>query len=173
GLNKFNLHGLSEEGYVPHVTLYLSTFKKNKLSDLINTVNEISENRQPFFVQINEIEKTKSGWLMLNVKNNIELQILSDEITTNVFRYRESSLLPLWTRAFPEKRKYFEKYGSPNVFNEFEPHITVLYQGNEVDIDRYLHENTLHPFMADIIGIGISESDQFGQHKHAVYEAMF
>lgn len=28
GLKKFNLHGLSEEGYVPHVTLYLSTFKK-------------------------------------------------------------------------------------------------------------------------------------------------
>eukprot|EP00559_Dactyliosolen_fragilissimus_P009627 CAMPEP_0184867770 /NCGR_PEP_ID=MMETSP0580-20130426/27648_1 /TAXON_ID=1118495 /ORGANISM="Dactyliosolen fragilissimus" /LENGTH=322 /DNA_ID=CAMNT_0027368221 /DNA_START=25 /DNA_END=993 /DNA_ORIENTATION=- len=61
------------------------------------------------------------------------LQRLSDSIVNNTYTfYSKNDTLPDWVHNLPEpersrKIRLFELYGSPNVFDEFVPHVTVGY----------------------------------------------
>ncbi|EEZ97021.1 conserved hypothetical protein [Legionella longbeachae D-4968] len=71
---------------------------------------------------------------MLDVDNsnqanghNPELQRLSDQITMELTELRNfKAPTPGWTTSMPDKRKAFLRYGSPNVFFEYNPHFTLM-----------------------------------------------
>ena len=83
--------------------------------------------------------------------------------------------MPSWVKHYPNKLVAFERYGSPNVFQNFQPHLTLL--ANEQSAALALVKKALHAeppqAQGEIIGIGIGVSDQFGQQKEILAKYFF
>ncbi|KAL7486763.1 hypothetical protein ACHAW6_012357 [Cyclotella cf. meneghiniana] len=102
-----------------------------------------------FFAINNEQFYTVNGaYTMLPVKNDACLQRLSDALLKPLQPYlKRPSEVPSWVDSLPEperthKISQVEKYGSPNVLGDFDPHVTV---GYDVRHSRRRLQNTECP----------------------------
>ena len=67
---------------------------------------------------------------MLDIQNSQTLQQLSNTVVKDLAKYRNKDYpAPSWVKFYPNKLKSFEKYGSPNTFAEFNPHLTKYSRG--------------------------------------------
>lgn len=80
---------------------------------------------------------------------------------------------PDWAKSIPEKVKFFNLYGSPNVFTSFDPHITLLTPEDSAKIDAFTSKYDFKPFKSKVIGIGIAQVDDLGQAKNIIYSVKF
>jgi len=95
-----------------------------------------------------------------------QLQALSDTIMDKAYKLRNPNpTMPAWVKSYPDKEISFKKYGSPNVFNNFDPHITVLTESNPEKLSQSMAAGTegLYPQKMRATGIGVSENDKNGQ----------
>ena len=114
-------------------TIGLLNFTKiNASSCPLSFVAETSSSS--FFSINNEKYYVINGaYTMIPVKNNACLQHLSDSLLSPLQKYLKlPSPIPSWVNDLPEetRKEKIEKitsYGSPNVLENFEPHVTVGY----------------------------------------------
>lgn len=175
-ITKFGLNSLYSQGYIPHITLYLSHYPANSLFNIQEKVKEITSSIPPFEVEINSVERTKGNWLMLNIQNNVRLQALSDELVFNLYPLTAKlDTPPKWLENYPKKLSYFEKYNSPNVFNEFSPHITLLAKSEPTKLKKVYREikNDFKATKTMAVGIGIAKDDENGQAKQIIASYLF
>ena len=76
------------------------------------------------------------GFAMMNVSNSDCLQVYSDVLVTATHRFAQPGQpAPAWVLELPEperseKLRDIALYGSPNVFSQFSPHISVAWSPN-------------------------------------------
>ncbi len=167
-LKSYGLQSLSSQGFQPHITLYLTEYYSHNLGKLKKIARNISEKTRPFPVHIDSLSPTKNDWLMLMVRMEKKdpLQALSDDVVDKANKLRNPNpTMPAWVNTYPNKALSFKKYGSPNVFGNFDPHITVLTESDPDKLSRFMAAGTegLYPHKMQAIGIGVSENDQNGQ----------
>jgi 2'-5' RNA ligase len=114
---------------IPHITLYLTEFQEDVQDEII----QILENRihkSPIRISSKELI-INGAYAMYGIENTVALKSLSDNIVLALYKYRElDQVVPDWVYNLPEptrskKIRYVREYGSPNVFDEFDPHVTV------------------------------------------------
>ena len=172
-LKKVGIDSLYSEGYVVHNTLYLTEYKAENLPQVKEVVDSLAKEAKPIEIEFYRLRKTGGNWLMLDAKNTIELQQLADLATIRLNKYRAMDAeVPGWAKSIPEKVKSFKAYGSPNVFMNFDPHITLLTPKDSDKIDMFLSNYTLTPIKSKIKSIGVAEVDGLGQaqSKNVLYE---
>lgn len=164
-------------GYQVHCTLYMTQYAPEKASLVQGIVASLAETVRPFPVTAAGISATKDFWLFINLDKNRNLQTLSDTVVQQLCEHRfPSDFVPDWVKQYPQKLEYVTKYGSPNVFAEFEPHLTLLAKSDPVKVGGFVkrHANNAEfgtPKQGHIVGIGIGIADRAGQIKQplAVY----
>ncbi len=110
-----------------HLTMYLTDYNSDKINTIESMVKEIANSTNGLTFQDSDISLKSSNFLMLDVKNNVELQILSDKITAELMNIRDkTSIIPEWAKNNPLKNNMFTRYGSPNVFEGFDPHFSIF-----------------------------------------------
>ncbi|MDK4680909.1 2'-5' RNA ligase family protein [Kingella negevensis] len=174
-LAKVGVKSLYSQGYQVHLTLYLTEYDKSKFNNIKKVVQKFAREKRPFDVSFYGMHKTAGKWFMLDNRMTPELQQLSDEMTVQLTKLRATDAkLPDWVKNYPEKVKSFEKYGSPNVFANFDPHVTLL-TPNEFNkgVAKFEENYTFKPFTAKVIGIGIAQVDDLGQAKDVLYFQKF
>lgn len=152
--------------HVPHVTLYqtdfdmvkttkngTSSFDEAKLKLFLDTLYNISMVALPQCEIILSSSSDVNGpYAMWPVQRSSCLQILSDEIVDATSRYiRRPPTIPDWIWNLPEPQRsrkldMIRKYGSPNVYEEFDPHVTVGYDessSNDTSV-RYKRIRTMN-----------------------------
>ncbi len=135
-LKQQQLSSLYSQGYLPHITLYLSQYSTSNLKLLKQQAQQLASQWHQFPLTLDHIERTKGDWLMLGVSNTRELQRLADTAAITVAPLRTmDQKAPAWVNHYPEKLAAFQRYGSPNVFTNFEPHITLLAQSDPQKTD--------------------------------------
>ncbi|MGV3278347.1 2'-5' RNA ligase family protein [Rickettsiales bacterium LUAb2] len=159
--------------YPPHLTIYLTSFDMNNLEQIKNKVQQLANHTSKFFVIPNKFELMTSNFLMLsvNINDNQELQKISNQLVSELSEYRDINYhIPDWAKSIKNKVKVFKKYGSPNVFNEFQPHFSIFYankislslqkQFNQ-DINNFIKQYNYQPksIMAESLNIGIANKD--------------
>jgi len=158
-------------GYQVHCTLYMTQYSPEKLTVVQGIIASLAETIKPFPVTAAGISATKDFWLFINLEKNRNLQTLSDTLVQKLCDHRfPSSYIPEWVKQYPQKLEYITKYGSPNVFAEFEPHLTLLAKSDPQKVSGFVtrHANDKdfgRPKRGRIIGIGIGEADKAGQIK--------
>jgi len=76
------------------------------------------------------------SYAMLNVTNTPCLQRYSDLIVNTTFLFAApNQTVPSWVYSLPEPERsekihYVQQYGSPNVFTQFQPHVTLGWDSN-------------------------------------------
>jgi 2'-5' RNA ligase len=168
-LKKYNTKPFIENHPV-HLTLYLTSFDKKNITKIAKQLAEIAKNTSPFDIKTDKFIAGKSGFVMLNIQNSPELQKLSNKAVTDLAKYRN--------KDYPTKLESFKKYGSPNTFNQFNPHFSILAAdldsdkaraSFEKDFDQIIQNTKLKPASFKIKAIGFGEVDKCGQVTKPLY----
>lgn len=172
-LKKVGIDSLYSEGYVVHNTLYLTEYKAEELPKVKEVVDSLAQVAKPLEIEFYRIRKTGGNWLMLDAKNTLELQQLTDLATIRLNKHRAMDAeVPGWAKNIPAKAASFKEFGSPNVFMNYDPHITLLTPKDSAKIDMFMNNYVLTPFKSKIKSIGVAEVDGLGQakSKNVLYE---
>lgn len=163
-LKKHGIESLYSKGYVIHLTMYLTEYKEDSLDEIKKIVDDVASRSESFEIEFKGIIKTPSNWLMLDNNKNVNLQALSDELTHLLIPLRaKDAVMPAWVKHYPKKMVSFEKYGSPNVFSNFDPHITLIAMGDGEKLNAFLKDYKFKNFKSKVKGIGIAKVDGLGQ----------
>ncbi|HEY9069920.1 MAG TPA: DUF1045 domain-containing protein [Candidatus Ozemobacteraceae bacterium] len=158
-------------GYQVHCTLYMTQYSPDKVKTVQGIVASLAETVRPFPVRAAGISATKDFWMFINLDRGRHLQTLSDTVVQSLSGHRyPSDFVPEWVKQYPQKLEYITKYGSPNVFAEFEPHLTILAKSDPQKVGRFLARHADDPAFGrprygQVIGIGLGEADRAGQIK--------
>ncbi|MBB1434475.1 2'-5' RNA ligase family protein [Pseudoalteromonas sp. SG43-6] len=175
-LKKEGIMSFYEKGKPVHATLYLTDFVEGSEEDIKRAVKSITEQHQEFAITAQGFTVTQSNWAFINLQYSPKLQRLADEVTMAIEPLRDTNAtIPSWVKNYPNKLTAFERYGSPNVFQNFQPHLTLLANEKSPKLVILNKQMQAHPPEAQgkIIGIGIGISDPFGQQKQVIAEYFF
>lgn len=165
-----------EKGMPVHATLYLTDYAQGSEDAIKRAVKSIAEQHQSFPLTAQGFSVSQSNWAFLNLHYSSKLQRLSDEVTLAISPLRDpNTAIPDWVKNYPNKLTAFERYGSPNVFQNFQPHLTLLANEKSPQLAILNKQMQAKPPRAEgkIVGIGIGISDQFGQQKQVIAEYFF
>lgn len=156
-----------------HLTLYLTSFQSKHIADIESQLDTIAKNIKSFDIKTTGFSASKSGFVMLDIQNSSYIQKLSDKVITNLSKYRDKDYpMPSWVKYYPSKQQSFKKYGSPNAFAEFTPHLSILaadLQNEKIrvsfekDFNKVINKIDLKPASFKIKAIGLGEVDKYGQ----------
>ncbi|MBK2109115.1 2'-5' RNA ligase family protein [Francisella tularensis] len=156
-----------------HLTLYLTSFQSKYIKDINSQLANLAKNTEPFYIETTGFSAGKSGFVMLDIKNSQSLQQLSNVVIKDLAKYRDKDYpAPSWIKFYPNKLVSFEKYGSPNAFAEFNPHISILAANLQTDQERdsfdkdfneIIKNTKLKPTSFKVKAIGFGEVDENGQ----------
>ena len=173
-LKENGIESLYEKKYIIQLTLYLTKYNMNHLHKIKEIIEKIANQTKSFNVEFYRLRKTDRKLLVLDAKNNENIQQLADEITVNLTKYHAKNInVPDWIKYIPEREKLFKLYGSPDVFTNFEPYIPLLSQVNSSQIQSFISKYNFNPFKSKAIGIGIAQVDNLGQAKDIIYSIKF
>ncbi len=154
------------QGHPAHVTLYLTQYPVSAAPALKAAVARATKACRQFPLAATGLERTASNWLFLKVDRTAALQRLADEITLAAEPLRSHDLSPpSWMKEYPAKLPAFERYGSPNVFMQFDPHLTLLANETSPNLGKYVADMATRPPRAvgRVTGIGMGIVDANGQ----------
>ena len=173
-LKENGIESLYEKKYIIQLTLYLTKYNMNHLHKIKEIIEKIANQTKSFNVEFYRLRKTDRKLLVLDAKNNENIQQLADEITVNLTKYHAKNInVPNWIKYIPEREKLFKLYGSSDVFTNFEPYIPLLSQVNLSQIQSFISKYNFNPFKSKAIGIGIAQVDNLGQAKDIIYSIKF
>ena len=173
-LKENGIESLYEKKYIIKLTLYLTKYNMNHLHKIKEIIEKIANQTKSFNVEFYRLRKTDRKLLVLDAKNNENIQQLADEITVNLTKYHAKNInVPNWIKYIPEREKLFKLYGSSDVFTNFEPYIPLLSQVNLSQIQSFISKYNFNPFKSKAIGIGIAQVDNLGQAKDIIYSIKF
>ena len=173
-LKENGIESLYEKKYIIQLTLYLTKYNMNNLHKIKEIVEKIANQTKSFNVEFYRLRKTDRKLLVLDARNNENIQQLADEITVNLTKYHAKNInVPNWIKYIPEREKLFKLYGSSDIFTNFEPYIPLLSQVNLSQIQSFISKYNFNPFKSKAIGIGIAQVDNLGQAKDIIYSIKF
>jgi len=157
-------------GYQIHCTLYMTQYPEGSKDKVLAMIEELASNTREFAVNSTGLEITSGDWYFMNIERNRNLQTLSDTIVEMLAPMRaKSDYIPEWAKEFPTKVEYISKYGSPNVYSEFNPHLTFLAKSDAEKLQRFNKKHADSAFAkvigGSIVAIGAGNADRDGQIK--------
>ena len=168
-----NVETFALKGYQPHCTLYMTAYPKGRQKLVATIVRRIANSTKEFPINTKGIEVAASDWLFMGIENNKELQSLCDEVANRLaFLRAKSDYVPEWAKSMPAKVECIKKYGSPNVFSQFDPHLTLLAKSDGEMLRRFKTycEDKIYnkPVRGKVVAIGYGLADRDGQIKEPI-----
>jgi 2'-5' RNA ligase len=165
GLEAFPL-----KGYQVHCTLYMTQYPEGSKDNVLAKVEELASRTSEFSVNSTGLAITSGNWFFMNIERNRNLQTLSDAVVEALAPLRaKSNYIPEWAKEFPNKVEYIAKYGSPNVYSEFNPHLTFLAKSELEKLQKFTQKHAESDFAkviaGKIVAIGAGIADRDGQIK--------
>lgn len=160
-------------GFQIHCTLYMTQFSEKNLDRIIARIKALTAQKKSFSIETCGLFLTLDNWLFMNIYENPDLQALSDFVVRLLSPLRlKTNYVPSWVLSYPEKLEYIEKYGSPNVFGQFDPHFTFLARGDKEKITSFIGRHKDQEYSGNIkgqiLGIGIGLAGKDGQIKESL-----
>ncbi len=171
--DELGMETFEQKGYQIHCTLYMTHFVPEKVERLKQEVASLAAGLKSFEVQTTGLMLTKDNWLFLNLEKNKNLNDLMEKVVKGLYNLRSDNIpVPEWLKSYPEKMSSFKVYGSPNVFEDFEPHLTLVAKGDFDRLAKFIviaktNDLLMKTITGRVVGIGIGEADDQGQVQKA------
>lgn len=117
----------------PHITLYLTEFEADKRDALLITLDTLIGTLPACPVHLLSPFNISGQYAMWEVETSKCLQFLSDSVVNATAQFAvKNQSVPSWVYSVPEpirseKIRFVREYGSPNVFSQFQPHVTLAF----------------------------------------------
>ncbi|MFZ5952234.1 MAG: 2'-5' RNA ligase family protein [Candidatus Rifleibacteriota bacterium] len=156
------------QGFQVHCTLYMTQFPAGMQNEVLAKIESLASTTRQFEVKTTGLEITSGNWFFMNLDRNRNLQTLSDAVVELLSPMRaQSDFVPEWAKPFPNKVEYISKFGSPNVYDEFNPHLTFLAKAEIEKLNNFLKNHAesefSKPITGKVIAIGAGIADRNGQ----------
>ncbi|EDP46484.1 DUF1045 domain-containing protein [Rickettsiella grylli] len=113
-----------------HISLFQGRFRCSQLEKIGITLDNLTKPLDPFKLELDAELKESCTNLFWNIKENVQLLRLHTDILKAVSPYREG-ILPVfkdcYTQLSQAQQQLIDRYGTPHVLQNFNPHITVYY----------------------------------------------
>lgn len=175
-LAELGMESFPKSGHAIHATLYLTDYSDDAIADLKTTVEAIAADWSRFPLTARGIEVTPSNWVFVGIEKTNDLQRLADQVVLAAAPLRDQSVAaPAWMQNFPDKLPAFERYGSPNVFEQFSPHFTLLANEDSPNLQAFVAwaKEAKPTATGSVVGIGIGRADANGQIEEILAEYRF
>jgi len=149
---------------IPHITLYLTEYVSANISDVVKTVDGLIPRlakrigkcpiifAKPF---------AEGQYYMWRTQVPDCMQEITDNLTLELAKYRNvNQEVPDWVYTLPEpgrseRIELVHKYGSPNVFKYFDPHLTLAWsdQDDLTKLDQLKYPQ--FTFLVEELGLGV------------------
>ena len=172
-LQKAGLESFPVKGYRIHCTLYMTRYPAAQEKAVVGLVASMAASVPAFPVRVPGLRVTKGNWLFVDLEKSPALQALADRVVNHLAPLRTpDSFVPDWVEHYPEKKENVVKYGSPNVFGQFEPHLTLLAKTDEALLAPWMAKMAdsplAQPMSGRIVAVGVGVADGSGQIKTPV-----
>lgn len=159
-----------------HITLYLSHYKENRTPELIKRVKNLARQERALQIQAALLQISPNAYVMLTVEKSKTLQALSNKTVQVLAGLHDiNAKIPAWAAQDAKRVNLFKQYGSPSVFELFNPHFSImdpkhLNQRQQNDLVAQL-QPLLPQFMqmnnsekiAKAVALGVGVADEQGQ----------
>lgn len=156
-----------------HITLYLTEYEKKYIPQLQQDALKLSLEQKSIAIYTQNLRLYSNGYIMLSLARTKSLMRLSQKALTRLSPKRAHALtIPLWAAHDSNRQALFKRYGSPNVLDYFNPHLSILLPPQHVvDSDKrnaelslaLTHFNQLHSTViescADALALGIADKE--------------
>ncbi len=155
-----------------HLTMYLTQYSESQVLNLERAMSGIAHQTERFNINTAGVSLKASNFLMLNVENTPRLQSLSDKVVAKASAYRDvNSVIPAWANSYPLKVQMFREYGSPNVYEGFDPHFSIFaakikpseQEQFEKNVNFALNQSKFKSESVKVTGLGIGIANDDGQ----------
>lgn len=168
--------------YPIHVTLYLTDYEEQKLPELIKQIKCIAKKQKPIALTSHQLSVNQNGYVMLSLIKHRDLQQLSNQVIEQLSPLRDkSATIPSWAANDNHRQDLFKSYGSPNVMDYFNPHVS-LFEPEHLSetelstlvsklrkaIQSFEHQHVTKT-MDEASSIGIGIANHQGQIIHEIY----
>jgi len=163
---------LLRQGRVLHATLFMTDYPTSALDDVTETFQKIAS-EECAMVHLHTprervLSQTKSNWVFLDLEPTKPLGDLAMKFADGLAPLRARELLtpPAWVVQYPEKMimASFAKYGSPNVGENFVPHMTLLTAlPPEKCTEAIAMPPSRAPVEARLMEVALGRADELGQ----------
>lgn len=158
-----------EQEHLPHITLYLTQFDASKVELIGEAIKNVASSNfsisQQCIVDMEQAITVSGNYIMWDVKKEDCVQVFSDMIVNATSEYvsaEAKETIPDWVNSLPEdirkkKIEMIRKYGSPGVFSEYYPHITLAWSSSNTTSLQEIVDTIEIPactFVIDQIGLG-------------------
>lgn len=155
-------------GHQIHCTLYMTLYPENLQETILGKIADFAAQTKVFSISTTGLEITSGNWFFMNLERNHNLQTMCNALVELLAPLRApSDHVPGWAKEFPTKVEYITKYGSPNVYDEFNPHLTFLAPSDGKAllrfVDKHADSEFARPITGQIIAIGAGIADRNGQ----------
>ena len=125
-IKKYNIKPFIDNHPI-HITMYLTSYNNKNINNIENKIKNIASNTSQFNITTKDITAGKSGFVLLNIENSKSLQNTADEVVSTISQFRNKDYtMPSWVKYYPKKQLSFKKYGDPNTYTQFNPHISLF-----------------------------------------------
>mmetsp|Transcript_23825 Transcript_23825/g.49638 ORF Transcript_23825/g.49638 Transcript_23825/m.49638 type:complete len:264 (-) Transcript_23825:27-818(-) len=166
-----------ETTHDPHATLYLTTFLEDSLDEMVTAANAALQSGWATFctpcsfMSIGDTKVAGGSYGMLEVINTDCLQGLSDSLVNATCEFidpKAKEYVPGWVYDLPDEERdmkidLIHKYGSPNVFGGFQPHVTLV--GDSIsssDMNQVFDTTPFQPIVETLNVVGFGSVGEFG-----------
>jgi hypothetical protein len=164
-------------GFRVHCTLYLTEYTASSVPAVTAAVRALAGRTRRLPVTSTGLHRTRGQWLFVNIDDGPALRGLAAGVVEALEPLRaRDPRVPDWLAAYPEKRAVFDRYGSPNVGDAYEPHLTVLAQANGPALDAWFASSTVareeltRRVAGEVVAVGVGEADELGQVRTPLLE---
>lgn len=162
-----------------HITLYMTDFPTSNFTLIKEYTQKLGTHWQTLHLTAQDFIASPQGYVMLRLQKNKTIQSYADALVTALAPLRAlSTPIPAWAQQDPKRVTLCKQYGSPSVFNYFNPHLSVfsadhlstnqhklLYKDLQEAIQEFTRTHPIKiPVQASALGIGIAnEAGQITQ----------
>lgn len=122
---------LDELNFLPHITIYSPEYPNKNLKKILNAVGEVTFSLKPFTATFNFFD-SHLGYIDMVLQKTKSWERLHELIVKKLNSYREDHIREKFksptelVNYTPIQQKHILKYGYPEIFTTFRPHLTII-----------------------------------------------
>ena len=159
--------------FYPHITIYPPEYPGEKVSEVLETVEQVSKSFSPIKFKYSRIGSLQ-GYVGISLENTLEIKAIHQQIVEALNPLREGRIREKYSEYQMQfttaQLKNIEGYGYPDAMNLYDPHLTITRLKDEDKLEEAISAINWDILEFIVDKIGVYKSGEHGTCRELVKE---